>query len=349
MRRVLVVGAGLAGARCAETLRAEGFDGEVTIVGDEAHPPYERPALSKEFLAGTRDDLALRPDAFWADQQIELVLGTRIGLVDLRTRIAHGADRSFAFDALVLATGARARSLPGARTLRTMDDALALRSELNGARTLAVVGGGFVGAEVASTARTLGVDVTLVEAAAAPFAQTLGSEVGTLLAQRWRDHGVDVRTGTSEIPDADVVLAGIGTEPAGDFLGGSAIDTDSCGRTSTPNVYACGDVASVDGRRVEHWTDAAGQAASVARAILGRTAPYTAPPYFWSDQFGLRLQFVGHAAAWNRVELEGADDSFVARYRDAFGRLVAGLAANTPSTLPTLRAEIAEAALPSAA
>ena len=231
-----------------------------------------------------------------------------------------------------------------------MDDALALRSELNGARTLAVVGGGFVGAEVASTARTLGVDVTLVEAAATPFAQTLGSEVGTLLAQRWRDHGVDVRTGTSEIPDADVVLAGIGTEPAGDFLGGSAIETDSCGRTSIPNVYACGDVASVDGRRVEHWTDAAGQAAASRARCSGAGAPYDAPPYFWSDQFGLRLQFVGHAAAWDRVGARRRRG----RLRRAVPRCVQdgssqGLPRTSSFDLPMLRAEIAEAALPSAA
>ena len=349
MRRVLIVGAGLAGARCAETLRAEGFDGGVTLVGDEPYAPYERPALSKEFLAGTRDALSLRTDAFWGEQGIELVLGTRVGYVDLRKRTAYAGDREFAFDALVIATGARPRPLPGARTLRTLDDALALRGALEAARTLAVVGGGFVGAEVASTARGRGVDVTLVEALPTPFAETLGPEVGALLADRWRDHGVDVRTGTRDIPDADVVLAGIGTEPAGDFLGGGAIETDGCGRTAIPNVYACGDVASVAGHRVEHWTDAAGQAASVARAILGRTQPHTAAPYFWSDQFGLRLQYVGHAGGWNRVELTGAESSFVARYRDSSGRLVAGLAANDPSALPTLRAELAEAALPSAA
>lgn len=351
MRTVVIVGAGLAGARCAETLRAEGFDGAVTLVGAEPHPPYERPALSKELLAGTREveRLPLRPDSFWKEQAIELVLGTRIERIDARARTACAAERAFPHDALVLATGSRARGLPGARTLRTLDDALALRRELVPGRRLAVVGGGFVGAEVASTARTLGVEVALVEAAETPFAQTLGCEVGELLVSRWRAQGVDVRTSSRDVPAADVVLAGIGAEPAGELLGGGAVETDGCGRTAIPNVYACGDVASVDGRRVEHWTDAAGQAAAVARAVLGRTEPHAAPPYFWSDQFGLRLQYVGYGAGWRSVELEGREGAFSARYFDGAGRLLAGLAVNDPGTLRSLRIELADAALPSAA
>ena len=239
--------------------------------------------------------------------------------------------------------------MSGARTLRTLDDALELRRELRPGRRLAVVGGGFVGAEVASTARTLGVEVSLVEAASTPFAQTLGPEVGELLASRWRAYGVDVRTGSRDVPDADVVLAGIGAEPAGELLGGGTVQTDSCGRTAIPNVYACGDVASVDGRRVEHWTDAAAQAAAVARAVLGREQPHDALPYFWSDQFGLRLQYVGFGAGWATLRLDGGEDAFTARYFDRSGRLVAGLAANEPTSLALLRGELAETALPSAA
>lgn len=351
MRRVVVVGAGLAGARCAETLRAEGFEGRITLVGAEPHAPYERPALSKELLAGAREPerLRLRPDSFWAEHGIELVLGTVVDRIDTRARIGHAGRREFPFDAIVLATGSRARTLPGARTLRTLDDALELRRELRPGRRLAVVGGGFVGAEVASTARTLGVEVSLVEAANTPFAQTLGCEVGELLASRWRAYGVDVRTGSRDVPDADVVLAGIGAEPAGELLGGGTVQTDTCGRTAIPNVYACGDVASVDGRRVEHWTDAAGQAAAVARAVLGREQPHDALPYFWSDQFGLRLQYVGFGAGWATVRLDGGEDAFTARYFDRSGRLLAGLVANEPASLASLRGELAETALPSAA
>ncbi len=351
MKRVVVVGAGLAGARCAETLRAEGFDGDVTLVGAEPHPPYERPALSKELLAGGREpeQLLLRPDSFWEEQGIELELGMTVDRIDTRGRIAHAGRREFPFDALVLATGSRARSLPGARTLRTLDDALELRRELVPGRRLAVIGGGFIGAEVASTARALGVDVSMVEAAATPFAQTLGCEVGELLASRWRAHGVDVRTSTRDVPDADVALAGIGAAPAGELLGGGAVETDACGRTAIPGVYACGDVANVDGRRVEHWTDAAGQAAAVARAVLGREQPHSAPPYFWSDQFGLRLQYVGFGAGWATVALEGRDDAFTARYFDRAGRFVAGLAANDSASPASFRAELADAALASAA
>jgi 3-phenylpropionate/trans-cinnamate dioxygenase ferredoxin reductase subunit len=326
MSGVLIVGAGLAGARCAETLRAEGYEDRIVLAGEEPLPPYERPALSKELALRE-----LRPAGYWAERGIELRLGRRVDAVDRD-----------AWDAVVLATGARARELPGALTLRTHADAERIAAELRPGRRLAIVGAGFLGAELASTAIGRGVEVTLVEAAAAPLERVLGREVGTVLAERYRAHGVDLRLGTTLVPDADVVVAAIGAvvEP---------VETDACGRTATPGVYACGDVASwwrpSLGRhlRVEHWTSASGQAVAVARAILGRDEPYDDAPYFWSDQFGLRLQHVGHAEGWAVVELEGGEDGFVARYLDAEGRLVAALAANRQAEVAELRRELAAA------
>ena len=376
VRAVIVVGAGLAGSRCAEALRAEGFDGRVVLVGEEPDAPYERPALSKEFLAGAREDLNLRSAAFWAEQGIELVLGRRI------ERLDELAELGLDWDALVLATGAHARRLPGlppgVHTLRTRRDAEALRRDLVPGARLAIVGAGFIGAEVAGTARSLGVEVTLVDAAAVPLERVLGPEVGGLLAARFRNRGVDLRlsnglgrflTGTDgrvralELVDEDVVecdaaLLAIGSAPDGKLAGGcerTGIQTDACGRTAMPNVYACGDVANAwrpslsRHARVEHWTSAAGQAAAVARAIMEREQPHDDVPYFWSDQFGLRLQHVGHAEHWAAVEIEGGPDSFTARYRGADGTLVAALMANRPKEVGAARHELAAAVLAEAA
>jgi 3-phenylpropionate/trans-cinnamate dioxygenase ferredoxin reductase component len=369
-RSVVIVGAGLAGSRCAETLRAEGFDGRIVLVGDEPLPPYERPALSKEFLAGRRDGIELRPRAHWDEREIELVLGHRVERLDLGRRTYGGGQPA---DALVIATGARARALPGPTppgvlTLRTAADAARLRGELAGARRLAIVGAGFVGAEVASTARELGVEVTLIDLTPAPLARVLGEAAGEVLAERYRAHGVDLRMGVGlsrigtardgrleglELADGsvvacDVALIAIGAEPASELLGGDAagIETDACGRTAHEGVFACGDVASAwrpslgAHVRVEHWTSAAGQAAAVAHAILGRSRPYDDLPYFWSDQFGLRLQHVGHPHGWETTEVEGDESSFCVRFHDRQRRLLGALVANRPREIGPLRREV---------
>ena len=373
-RRVLIVGAGLAGSRCAEVLRAEGFPGEVVLAGDEPHPPYERPALSKELLAGRRDDVRLRPDSFWAERRIDLRLGIRVTRIDARRQLARTGSGSLRWDALVLATGARARRLPGlagrpgVHVLRSLADARALGSALGPGRRLAVVGAGFVGAEVASTARELGADVSLLEAGGVPFGTILGEEVGQVLADRYRGAGVDLRTGAraAELRTSaagsprglalacgretacDAVLVAVGAEPVTELLGGGEVTTDSCGRTTVPGIYACGDAASAwrpaaaRHVRTEHWTSAAAQGAAVARAILGRSEPADDVPYFWSDQFGLRLQHVGWPSGWDRVELEGGFDSFAARYLARDGSLVAGLLGNRPHEVGALRHELAE-------
>jgi 3-phenylpropionate/trans-cinnamate dioxygenase ferredoxin reductase component len=370
-RSVVIVGAGLAGSRCAETLRAGGFGGRIVLVGDEARPPYERPCLSKEYLAGARERVELRGEDYWAEREIELVLGRQVESIDLLRRSAgEGLD----WDALVIATGARPRRLPfpvpeGVHVLRTAADSTALRAELRPERRLAVVGAGFVGVEVASTARRLGLEVTLVDVARFPLERVLGPEVGALLAERYRDEGVDLRLGTGlegfeagrdgrvvaitlaggVVVPCDTALVAIGVEPAGELVGANrgGIPTDACGRTAIQGMYACGDVASTwrpslgKRVRVEHWTSAAGQGAAVAHAILGEERPYDDVSYFWSDQFGLRLQHVGHADEWDAVDLEGATDSFSARYVDRDGRLLAGLLVNRPREVAGLRRELA--------
>jgi 3-phenylpropionate/trans-cinnamate dioxygenase ferredoxin reductase subunit len=347
-RTVVIVGAGLAGSRCAETLRAGGFEGRVVLVGEERDPPYERPALSKEYLAGARESVALRPPGYWSERGIELVLGTRVTEIgDRIVRTDRGRDLHW--DALVLATGARARRLPGeVHVLRTLADARRLRSELRPGRRLTIVGSGFVGAEVASTALGLGVDVTMIERAQVPFESTLGIEVGSVLARRYRDHGVDLRLGVDTADPTGLVLGAIGVVPADELLPGIA--TDACGRTAIPGVHACGDVAvswrpSLARRvRIEHWTNAAGQGAAVARTILGDPQPFDDVPYVWSDQFGLRLQLVGRPEPGDRVELAGDDDSFSATYHAPDGAERATLLANRPREAAALRRSLARAA-----
>jgi 3-phenylpropionate/trans-cinnamate dioxygenase ferredoxin reductase component len=335
-RSVLIVGAGLAGARCAETLRAEGYGGPITLVGEEPIGPYERPALSKEFLAGERtpSQLLLRPEGYWPDNGIDLVVGRRVDFVHRQPGRA-----------VVIATGATARriALPGAgsaHVLRTLADAVALRRELRPGRRLAVVGGGFVGAEVASTARRLGLDVVVVEAGPTPFATTLGVEVGDVLARRYRASGVDLRTGATAAalePDrvvladgtdvrCDLVLLAVGAEPVRELAG--------------RGFEECGDVAGGPG----HWTSAAADGVAAARRILGLETSVGQPPFFWSDQFGLRLQLVGDPRSAAVVERDGSEESFTARYLNREGGLVAALAANRSADVPALRRELAFAA-----
>lgn len=354
-RSVLIVGAGLAGARCAETLRAEGFEGRVLLVGDEPLPPYERPALSKGFLSGARGahELLLRPTPFWDEQRIDLVVGSRVVAIDSKSGLARTADgRVLGWDALVLATGARPRRLAfaaprGVHVLRTLADAAALREDLYRSRHLVVIGGGFVGAEVASTAQALGVQVTILEAGPAPFAGLLGPDLARLLVDRYRAHGVEVRTAAtatgfriraaggvqgvtlsdgSELA-CDTALVAVGVEPAVELVPAAA----------PRPIFVCGDA----GGRTGHWSDAAGDGIDAARRLLGLQPLPPQPPFFWSDQFGLRIQLVGDPRAADVVDLDGAEEGFVAHYRTARGRLLAVLAANRPETVGTARRELA--------
>lgn len=365
-RTVLVAGAGLAGSRTAETLRSLGFDGRIVLAGDEPEHPYERPTLSKELLAGTRDDPSLRPLDHWQSHDIELRLGETVGDVDPSTRTARVGCAQLHWDSLVVATGARARTLPGppgVHTLRTLADARAIRAAVDAGTRVVVVGAGFVGAETASTLLPRAASVTIVEPLAAPLVRILGPDVGRILASRYRSWGVDLRLGAGvaslignghvtgvELTDgsmvpADLVVVGIGAVPVSPF--GGAVEVDEHGRSAVAGIYACGDVASwfrpSTGKRlrVEHWTSAAGQARAVASSIVDVPEPYDEAPYFWSDQFGLRLQHVGHAESWQAVVLDGDEDAFTARYVDREGRLLAALAVNQARAVPTLRRELA--------
>jgi NADPH-dependent 2,4-dienoyl-CoA reductase/sulfur reductase-like enzyme len=342
MKTVVVVGAGLAGVRCCESLRAQGFDGRIVLVGEESHVPYERPALSKELLAGVRDDIALRPPFHWHELGIELVLGTRVESV--RDGVASAGTRAWKFDRLVLATGARPRRLPGARHsrvhhLRTIDDAWALREQLRAGRRLVVVGSGFVGAEVATTAARLGVDVAVVEAAPSPLGGLLGDEVGSVLAAAYDRLGIDLRLGASveQIGPRSTLLAG-GTRLAHDLV------LVGIGAEPARELQADGALLAGDVTGSGHWTAAAEHGVAAARRILGLPVEPPQPPFVWSDQLGYRLQVVGRTRAAAAVELQGDESSFVARYFDARGAVLGAVAANRPAETPRLRQELAAVA-----
>ncbi|WP_055717710.1 NAD(P)/FAD-dependent oxidoreductase, partial [Streptomyces torulosus] len=323
MRTVAVVGASLAGLSAARSLRKQGYDGRLVVIGDELHRPYDRPPLSKEFLSGVlgETDLALETDG--EDLRAEWLLGTRAVGLDARERTVRLADGgSVRADGIVIATGAAARQLPGSEglagvhVLRTLDDARALRDELAGGGRLVVIGGGFIGAEVASTASALGLDVTVVEAAPTPLAGPLGEEMGRIVSALHTDHGVRLLCGVGvkglsgearvdavlledgrTIP-ADIVVVGVGARPCVEWLEGSGIALDNgvtCGadgRTSLAGVVAVGDCASWydpragHHRRVEHWTGAQERPAAAVATLLagGAVEPgVPRPPYFWSD------------------------------------------------------------------
>ncbi|MFF5987785.1 NAD(P)/FAD-dependent oxidoreductase [Prauserella flavalba] len=370
MRTVVVVGTSLAGLRAAQELRARGYSGRLVLVGREPHRPYDRPPLSKDFLLGKvrAADLELGD----ADDLLALEAQWHLGVSARRLDTATGevvlsGGTRVAADGVVVATGATAKTLAGTEellgvhTLRTLDDALALRAELTAGARVVVIGAGFVGAEVASACHTLGCAVTVVEAASVPLAGVLGARMGAVAAGLHGDNGVRLLAGTgvagvtaaggrvtgvsladgSWLP-ADVVVAGIGCTPATDWLAGSGIAVDNgvcCDRggvTSNPSVVAVGDVAGG-----EHWTTASEQPRVAVRNLLaGATVEHhTRPGYFWSDQYGTRIQFAGTAGDGAEVRVVDGDTeerSFVATYhRD--GVLTGVLAMNRPRPFLRLR------------
>ncbi|MFI6843425.1 NAD(P)/FAD-dependent oxidoreductase [Kitasatospora sp. NPDC050467] len=318
--QVVVVGAGLAGAQCASGLRRGGWQGRIVLVGEEPHVPYDRPPLSKEVLLGKADATTL--DIDFAHLGIEVLTGRRA--TGLTPGLLHTDGGDLPYGALVIATGATPRVLPGAERahlLHTLDDALALRALLRPGLRLVLVGAGWIGAEVATAARTAGCEVTVVEAGPAPVPGALPTEIGRAMAAWYAEAGVELRCGAavaavepgavlladgSHLP-ADEVVVGIGARPATDWLAGSGVELDAAGavlvderlRTGLPGVYAAGDCASYPSARtggrltVQHWDHALQSGEAAASAVLGADAPYDPVPYFWSEQFGRMVQYVG--------------------------------------------------------
>ncbi|MFF1398429.1 NAD(P)/FAD-dependent oxidoreductase [Streptomyces sp. NPDC058287] len=378
MRTVTVVGASLAGLYAARELRAQGFDGRLVIVGEEPHRPYDRPPLSKDFLLGKagEDQLALSDVDETLELGAEWMFGVRARGLDARGRTVLLEDgRTVSTDGVVIATGASARRLPGpaltgVHTLRTLDDARSLRAELlRGPRRVVVIGGGFIGAETASSCAALGHCVTVVEAAPLPLLPQLGPEMAAVCAGLHARGGVELVTGVGvaalhgdsavhgvELADgrvlpADVVVVGIGAVPNTGWLAGSALALhdgvlcdDGC-VTALPQVVAVGDVARVGGARAEHWTSATAQPRVAVRNLLaGRAVEHVRPlPYFWSDQYGSRIQFAGRRQEGDVVRVvEGAvdDGSFLALYERA-GVTTAALAVDRPRPFTRVRRELA--------
>jgi 3-phenylpropionate/trans-cinnamate dioxygenase ferredoxin reductase subunit len=376
MKNIVAVGASLAGLRAVETLRRRGFDGRLALVSAEHHLPYDRPPLSKELLRGETEpeQLLLRPKDTYDELELEWHRGRRAVALDLGQRsVALDDGQELPYDGLLIATGGSPRTLPatsslhGVHSLRTLDDALAIRRELEKQPRVAVVGAGFIGSEVAASCRQLGLEVTLVEALRVPLAASLGSRLGEACASLHADHGVALRCGVSvegfegservealRLSDgrrieADLVVVGIGIRPGTEWLEGSGLALDdgvvcdaTCA-TNAPGVVAAGDVARFDNplfgeaMRIEHWSNAVEQGmAAAARLLDGPSAPPFAPvPFFWSDQYDVKIQFAGCARPDDEIRVVHGtleERRFVALYGRA-GRLVGALAFNRPRQL----------------
>ena len=380
LNRIAVVGASLAGLRAVEFIRRAKFEGELVLIGDEEHLPYDRPPLSKEVLRGEweQDRLALRRKSY-DELNLELMPGRRAVSLDTDAREVglEGGD-VVPFDGLVIATGGRVRELPnqprldGIHTLRTLDDSLAIRAALASKPKVAVIGAGFIGAEVAASARQLGLEVTMIEALETPLAQSLGPRLGDVLQEAHERRGVRVHCGrrvegfggTDRVEsvllddgtkvDCDLAVVGIGVSPSVSWLASSGVELEDgvrCDATlaaSVPGIVAAGDVASwynplfEERMRVEHWTNAVEQARHAVSTLLaapGEAKPFESVPMFWSDQFDIKIQGVGRPRPTDELVLAGGppeSEKFIALYGRA-GRLVGAVAFNQPPKLIQLR------------
>ena len=386
---IVIVGGGLSSARTAEQLRKSEYRGPVVIVSEEVHLPYDRPPLSKDVLfdqAKGFEDVELKPAEFYAENDITLRLGSAAQSVDTAARIITLADgTSLGYDELVIATGLVPKRIPSfpdvpaIRVLRSFDDALALRGHASTAKRAVIVGAGFIGCEVAASLRALGVEVVLVEPQPAPLAGVLGEQVGQLVARLHRAEGVDVRTGTgvAEVQSdssgrltsvmltdgtelvADLIVVGIGSRPATDWLAGSGVDLadkdkgvlcDEVGRTSAPHVWALGDIASWRDAighhvRVEHWSNVAEQARVLVPSMLGLEKPtVVVVPYFWSDQYDVKIQCLGEPEADDVVHIVSDDGRKFLAYYERDGVLAGVVGGGMPGKVMKARAKIAAGA-----
>lgn len=377
--RIVVVGGGMAGGSAVAALREQGYDGRLTVVTNEPHLPYERPPLSKGYLAGSTElgELMVRPQEWYVDHDVEVVTGRPARALDLGSRTVVVDGDELGFDKLLLATGSSARRIPALEAsgapvayLRTIDESDLLRAAIGQGKRLAVVGGGWIGLEVAATAREAGCDVTVVEMLDVPLLRVLGAEVGSVFARLHRDHGVHLRTevsvqgverdgdGARVLLDggatvaADLVVVGAGAMPNLDLArhAGLAVEdgvlVDARLRTSHPDVYAAGDIALAEhprlGRRirVEHWDNAAEQGRAAAANMLGADRAYDRLPYFYTDQYDLGMEYVGHVEPGGDTEVVLRGD-VEGRVFTAFwareGRVVAGMQVNDWDAMDRVR------------
>jgi 3-phenylpropionate/trans-cinnamate dioxygenase ferredoxin reductase component len=368
-QRYVIVGAGLAGAKAAETLRREGFDGGVVLVGAEDERPYERPPLSKEYLRGEsgRERIFAHDEGFYAEHDIDLRLRrTVVGLDTSSRELELDGGERLGYDRLLLTTGAEPRrlSIPGAELdgvmyLRSVGDSDVLRERLDRGGAVVVVGAGWIGSEVAASARQRGLAVTVIEPASVPLERVLGAEVGAIYRDIHADHGVRmllgtgveafegdttverVRTSDGRELECDFVVVGIGVQPRTALAGqaGLVLDNgilvDEHLRTSADGVFAAGDVANAhhpfygERIRVEHWANALNQGPAAARSMLGHTGGYERFPYFFSDQYDVGMEYTGFASEWDRVVFRGDPESreFIAFWLKE-GRVIAGMNVN---------------------
>lgn len=343
--RILIVGAGLAGARGAEALRKDGYDGTVTLLGDESERPYLRPPLSKEFLRGEgdREQVYVHPEGWYAEHQIDLRQSTAVRAIDpARRQVVLDDDHRLPFDRLLIATGARPRKLPlagadlpGVMSLRTLADSESLRAAAVNAERIVVIGAGWIGSEVSASLRIMGRRVVLLAPDAVPLERVLGPEIGGVYRDAHLEHGVELRLGTSlarivgtdrvqavetttgERIAADLVVIGVGVQPrielakAAGLSVGDGIEVSATLETSVPGIFAAGDVASAwhpfyDRRlRTEHWANAKFQGSAVGSLMLGANLPFDRIPYFYSDQYDLGTEYTGFAAPSDRVVVRG--------------------------------------------
>jgi 3-phenylpropionate/trans-cinnamate dioxygenase ferredoxin reductase component len=377
----VIVGGGLGGAKTAEALRENGFDGKVVLLADEEYLPYERPPLSKEFLAGKKslNDFTVHDAEWYRDNKIDLRVDTEVLSVDPQAHtVALSDGTNLGYDKLLLATGSRSRwlSIPGSDStgvhyLRKYNDASNLNTALQEGSSLAVVGAGWIGLEVAASARERNIAVTVVETAKAPLIGAVGEEVGNVFAKLHRDHGVDLRLetevkeitttdgkatglllGDGSTVTADRVLVAVGARPnieladeAGLSTGDGGVLVDASLRTSNPDIYAVGDIAAAehpffdDRIRSEHWATALNQPAVAVAGMLGEEAEYKELPYFFTDQYDLGMEYVGHTSSHDRVVFRGDVDKreFVAFWLDADNHVVAGMNVNVWDVLDDIK------------